>query len=196
MAPDIPAEAQRCVMIAAPHTSNWDIYYARLAFYLMGIPLRFTIKKEWMRPPFRGLLRRFGALGIDRTPRRPGEARPSATEAMAHLFEAHERLAMMVTPEGTRKKRTEWKTGFYHVAKMAGVPIGLGYLDYANKVAGVGGMVWPGEDQEADFRRIMAFYAPIKGCHPEQFSIDLRYPPQPEDELAVHQQAPKGTDSA
>jgi 1-acyl-sn-glycerol-3-phosphate acyltransferase len=165
-------------MIASPHTSNWDIYYARLAFYLMDIPVRFTIKQEWMRPPFGALLRRFGAIGIDRSPRKPGEERPSATEAMARLFETHEELAMMVTPEGTRKLRTEWKSGFYYVAKMAGVPIGLGYLDYANKVAGVGGMVWPSDDQDADFRKIMAFYAPIVGKHPEQFSIDLRYRPE------------------
>lgn len=172
MNPDLPEGVERCVMIAAPHTSNWDIYYARLAFFVMGIPLRFTIKKEWMRPPFSWFLRPLGALAIDRSPRRPGEARPSATEAMARLFETHERLAIMVTPEGTRKKRTEWKSGFYYVALAAGVPIGLGYLDYARKEAGVGGMIHPTGNREADFRRIMAFYRDIAPRHPAQFSVD------------------------
>ena len=173
--PELPKGLDRCVIIAVPHTSNYDLLYARAAFFLMDIPLRFTIKKEWMRFPFGWLTRALGGIGIDRSPRQPGEERLSMTDAMADLFNHHKRLAVMVTPEGTRSKRTEWKTGFYHVAQKAGVPIALGYLDYKRKLAGVGKMVYPSGNMEADMREIMEFYRPIAPKHPEKFSLDLRY---------------------
>ena len=168
-------DVSRCVMIASPHTSNWDIVFARAAFTLMDIPLRFTVKHEWLRFPFKGLMLAMGAIGIDRSPKKPGDPRPSMTESMIELFAQNKELAVMVTPEGTRALRTKWKTGFYHVAVGAKVPIGLGYLDYANKVAGVGKMLYPSGDMDKDLREIMAFYKDIKGKHPEKFSIDLDY---------------------
>jgi 1-acyl-sn-glycerol-3-phosphate acyltransferase len=168
----LPEGVHRCVMIAAPHTSNWDFFYARLAFYQLQIPLRFTVKKEWLRFPVGGLMRAMGAIGIDRTPKNPGDERPSMTDAMAQLFADHDRLVVMVTPEGTRQLRTEWKTGFYYVAVKAGVPVGLGYLDYQKKEAGVGKMVYPSGDRDKDLREIMDFYRPIVGKHPEKFSVD------------------------
>lgn len=166
---------KRCVMIASPHTSNWDLIFARAAFSLMGIPIRFTVKHEWLRFPFKSTMLALGAIGIDRSPKKPGDPRPSMTESMIDLFEKNEELVVMVTPEGTRKKVTKWKTGFYHVAVGAKVPIGLGYLDYKNKVAGVGKMLYPSGDMEKDLREIMAFYKPIQGKHPEKFSVDLEY---------------------
>ena len=172
---DLSDQVQRCVIIASPHTSNWDLVYARAAFYLMGIPLRFTIKKEWLESPLGWLVKRSGGLSIDRTPKKPGDPRKSMTQAMVDLFDEHETLAMMVTPEGTRSLRKEWRMGFYHVAKGAGVPIALGYLDYKRKHAGVGGFVHPSDDMEADLRKIMAFYKDIAPKHPEKFSIDERY---------------------
>jgi len=172
---NIPVEVQRCVIIAAPHTSNWDLVHARSAFYLMGIPLKFTIKQEWFRPPFGWLTKAMGGLAIDRTPKQPGAERKSMTEAMSDLFKEHQTLAMMVTPEGTRALRTEWKMGFYHVAVGAGVPIALGYLDYKRKHAGVGPIIHPSGDMEADLRKIMAFYKDIAPKHPKKFSLDLRY---------------------
>jgi len=172
---NIPQEVNRCVIIAAPHTSNWDLFFARLAFYLMDIPLRFTIKKEWLRFPFGPLTRAMGGIGIDRRPKVEGDPRKSMTEAMADLFTTHQRLAVMVTPEGTRSLRTEWKTGFYYVALSAGVPIALGYLDYAKKHAGVGPIIHPTGDIESDMRKIMDFYRTIAPKHVEKFSLDQRY---------------------
>jgi 1-acyl-sn-glycerol-3-phosphate acyltransferase len=175
MAPDIPSEVQRCVIIAAPHTSNWDIWYARLGFFIMDIPLRFTIKQEWMRFPFKALIKGLGGLPIDRRPRKDTGERPSYVDVMAELFARHDRIAVMVTPEGTRSLRTQWRTGFYYAALKAGVPICLGYLDYANRVAGVGLAIYPSSDLEADMRKIMDFYRPIQGKYPQQFSLDERY---------------------
>ena len=172
---DLKNDVRRCVMIASPHTSNWDLIFARATFSLLDIPVRFTVKKEWLRFPFRGIMISLGAIGIDRSPKKPGDPRPSMTEAMVELFKENKELSMMVTPEGTRSLRTKWKTGFYHVAVEAKVPIGLGYLDYANKEAGVGKMLYPSGDMDKDMREIMAFYKDIKGKNPEKFSIDLDY---------------------
>lgn len=172
---NMPPEVKKCVMIASPHTSNWDLLFTLSAFGFFRIPLRFTIKKEWMRPPAGWFIRFLGGIGIDRRPKGESGRKLSFTEAMVRLFDKRDHLTVLVTPEGTRTKVTKWKTGFYYVAKQAGVPVALGFLDYKNKHAGVGKLVYPSDDMEADMREIMAFYAPIKGKNPEQFSIDERY---------------------
>lgn len=137
----VPKEYRKAVMIAAPHTSNWDIMFARAAFYLMRIPVRFTIKKEWMRTPLGPLLRALGGIAVDRN--RTGAMKVSMVEAMIDLFKDHDELIILVTPEGTRSYVQEWKSGFYDVALGAGVPVFLGYLDYAKKEAGVGPYIFP-----------------------------------------------------
>lgn len=171
----LKADFTRCVMIASPHTSNWDLVFARAAFYLMEIPIRFTVKDSWTKFPLNLFMNPMGAIGIDRSPRKPGEERLSMTEAMVDLFEKNKKLVVMVTPEGTRSLRTKWKTGFYHVAAGAKVPIALGYLDYKNKVAGVGKIIYPSGDMQKDMREIMAFYKDIPPKFPEKFSIDMDY---------------------
>jgi len=171
----LKADFTRCVMIAAPHTSNWDFVFARAAFALMNIPIRYTLKKEWTQFPYGIFMNPLGAIGIDRSPRKPGEERLSMTEAMIDLFNNRKELVVMVTPEGTRKLRTKWKTGFYHVAVGAKVPIALGYLDYKNKVAGVGKMIYPSGDMTKDMREITAFYKDIPPKHPERYSVDVEY---------------------
>lgn len=173
--PTLPEGYERSIMLAVPHTSNWDIWYARWAFVALGVPVRFTIKREWLRFPFGLLLRPLGAIGVDRRPKHPGEERTSMVEAMAALFEGRQRLAIMITPEGTRSLRTEWKTGFYYAALQANVPISFGYLDYAKKEAGVGGILHPTGNIAADMKAIMDFYKDKKGKYPENFSLDVRY---------------------
>ena len=126
----MPSHIKQCVMIAVPHTSNWDALYTRPAFVLMGIPVKITIKDSYMRFPHGALIRYLGGIGIDRSPKKEGEARPSMVQLMADLFKKHDDLVMLITPEGTRSKRTQWKTGFYHIAVAANVPIALGYCDY------------------------------------------------------------------
>lgn len=174
--PNVPENYERSVMLAVPHTSNWDIVYARAAFALLRVPVKFTIKKEWLRPPFGWLIKPLGGIGIDRSPKQPGEPRQSMVEAMAELFDKHPgSFVVLVTPEGTRSLSKQWKSGFYHVAKQAGVPITLGYLDYAKKEAGVGAIVYLTDDYEADMRKIMDFYRDKTAKFPAQFSLDERY---------------------
>lgn len=165
----------RCVMIAAPHTSNWDFIFARAAFYLMDIPVRYTVKKEWMRFPFNLIFGPLGAIAIDRSPKVAGAERKSMTEAMIDLFKINRELVVLVTPEGTRSLRTKWKSGFYYTAVGAGVPVALGYLDYKNKEAGVGKIVYPSGNMAADMKIIMDFYKDIPPKHPEKFAIDADY---------------------
>lgn len=172
-----PLDLEQCVMIAAPHTSNWDALYARLALKAMGVNVRLTIKDSYMKFPFGLFVRAMGGIGIDRRPKAPGEPRPSMVQLMTDLFKTHPKLVMLVTPEATRAKQEKWKTGFYHVAVNAGVPIALAYMDYKNKKTGVGKIVYPTGDFEKDMAEIMAFYANINAKFPEKFSVDTRYHP-------------------
>lgn len=170
------SQHRRAVVIAAPHTSNWDLVYTLVAFEKIGLPVRFTVKKFWMSFPQGLLIRPLGGIGIDRSPKEGNTERISMVDAMINLFdETPGDLAIVVTPEGTRGKRTEWRSGFYHVAKGAGVPILLGYLDYEKKEAGVGKVIHPSGDFEADMKEITAFYKDIHGRNPELFSVDTRF---------------------
>lgn len=170
-----PLDLDQCVMIAAPHTSNWDALYARLALKALGVNVRLTIKDSYMKFPFGPFVRALGGIGIDRTPKAEGEPRPSMVQVMTDLFKDHPKLVMLVTPEATRAKQEQWKTGFYHVATGAGVPIALAYMDYAKKKTGVGKIVYPTGDYEKDMAEIMDFYSQINAKFPENFSVDKRY---------------------
>lgn len=170
-----PVDLDQCVMIAAPHTSNWDALYARLALKAMGVNVRLTIKDSYMKFPFGPFVRALGGIGINRGPKIEGQERPSMVEVMSNLFKDHPKLVMLVTPEATRAKQEQWKTGFYHIAITAGVPIALAYMDYANKKTGVGKVVYPSGNMEQDMAEIMAFYADIQGKFPENFCVDQRY---------------------
>ena len=170
-----PQGLEQCVMIAAPHTSNWDAVYARLALKVLGVNVRITIKDSYMKFPLGPFVRAMGGIGIDRSPKKEGQARASMVQLMADLFKEHPHLVMLVTPEGTRAKQENWKTGFYHIAMTAGVPIALAYMDYKKKRAGVGKIIHPTGNYEQDMQEIMQFYANIEPKFPENFSVDVRY---------------------
>ena len=170
-----PENLSQCVMIAAPHTSNWDALYARLALKALGVNVRLTIKDSYMQFPLGPFVRAMGGIGIDRRPKQAGEPRPSMVQVMTDLFKQHPGLVMLVTPEGTRARQEQWKTGFYYVAVNAGVPIALAYMDYEQKKAGVGKIIHPTGNFEEDMAEIMDFYAGIQAKFPKEFSVDQRY---------------------
>ncbi len=172
---DLPEKITQCVLVAAPHTSNWDALYTKLGLAVMQIPAKLTIKDSYMRMPFGPFVRAMGGIGIDRSAKQEGEKRPSMVESMAALFKTHPELIMLVTPEGTRDLRTQWKTGFYHVAVLAKVPIVLAYVDYRKKLVGVGKIIHPTGNIHKDMKEIMDFYKDIHGKYPEKFSIDINY---------------------
>lgn len=163
----------KAIVTGLPHTSNWDFVFCIATFAMLGIKIRFTIKKEWMRPPFGFIMRGLGALAINRG------VRESTTDAIARLFSEHEQLHICVTPEGTRKLTPEWKSGFYWAAHKAGVPIGIGYLDYKNKVSGIAEFFHTTGDYEKDMRDFMKILSGLNlnGRHPERFMLDKRFAP-------------------
>jgi 1-acyl-sn-glycerol-3-phosphate acyltransferase len=151
---NIPPHIKKCIMIAAPHTSNWDFIWARGAFYILRIKVRFTIKKEFMKFPFGGILNAMGALPVDRSKNN------SLVNTMIDMV-------IMITPEGTRSYQPRWRKGFYHTAFGANVPIILGYLDYKKKEAGIGDVFIPTGDVDADIEKIKDFYRTKSGKYPE-----------------------------
>lgn len=173
---DVPKEADKCVMVAAPHTSNWDFPYTMLAFRVMKIPQRYTIKKSWLDFPQGILFKRLGAVAIDRKRAKEGENRVSYVDQMVEIINAHDKIAMVVTAEGSRAPTEKWKTGFYHTALKAKVPICLGYIDYGKKELGVGKCIHPSGDIAADMKEIMCFYNSVTPRFPENYKQDSRYP--------------------
>ncbi len=159
---EIPKELKKFIMIAAPHTSNWDLLYARAAFYIMGIPVQYTIKKELFFFPLNLLLRGIGGIPIDR------KNKGNMVDKMVELYEDKDWFCILITPEGTRSHAPEWKKGFYHIANKAGVPISLGYLDYKKKHAGVGPLIYPSGNYEKDLKKIQDFYRTVTPKYPDK----------------------------
>ena len=170
-----PESAGQAVMLAAPHTTNWDFVYAMAAFRLMGLPVRFAAKSELRRIPFIGwLVGSMGAVWIDRSANAQGN-RPSYVDAMANLFKEHPKLIVLLAPEGTRSRVTKWKTGFFYIAEKAGVPILTGYLDYEKKAAGVGPAIHPDDGLDVVMQKVTDYYRNVKGKFPKNFAPDERY---------------------
>ena len=164
-------DIKRCVIIVAPHTSNWDFIFGMGAVKVMKLNQRFAIKKEWIRFPFKRLMLALGALPIDRKKEDLHENK-SSVDAIAELFEGRNELRMIITPEGTRSKTEKWKSGFYYVALKANVPIALAFINYETKSCGIDKIIYPSGDFKSDMKIIMDFYRNIKGGNPENFSLD------------------------
>jgi 1-acyl-sn-glycerol-3-phosphate acyltransferase len=171
----IPDGTDHCILVAAPHTSNWDFLWTLAAFRVMDIPIRFTIKKEWMRGPVGAIIRRLGGLAIDRQQDRSKADRVSYTDMMADILRQHDRIAMVVTPEGTRSARDEWKLGFYYAAQRAETPVCCGYCDYKTRHIGIAFCYLPSGDLDQDIGRMMDLYSGVTGCNPDNFMLDKRY---------------------
>lgn len=151
--PDVP----RLVVIAAPHSSAWDAVWGLLFKVAMGLEITFLAKKEAFVGPLGWLLRFFGGVPIDRS--RPGGAVADTVD----LIQRNERLWFCLAPEGTRKKVTEWKPGFWRIARAANVPILCAYFHYPEKTLGFGLVLWPSENYEQDTAQIRQWYRPWKG---------------------------------
>jgi len=166
----------KCILLAAPHTSNWDYMYGLVFFEKMGIEAKIAMKKDWFKFPFKRFIEHFGGIPVDRTQKGNDTEKISAVDAMAKLFDHHDELILVITPEGTRSKASKWRTGFYHIARKANVPIVLSYLDYENKRGIVGKIIHPSDDIDADLKEIMEFYQQ-HGCGKfhDQFSLDDRF---------------------
>ncbi len=157
-------ELSKYVVIAAPHTSNWDFLYTVCLAFIYRLEPQMMMKADWFFWPLGALLKWLGAIPIDRCKNNNVVAQSVAA------FQRSERMVLVVPPSGTRKKVTHWKTGFYHIAHGAGVPIVMGFLDYFQKVGGFGPSIRPSGDIEQDMLDIRRFYAGITGKFPLQES--------------------------
>jgi 1-acyl-sn-glycerol-3-phosphate acyltransferase len=160
----LPAQARKSVFIAAPHTSNWDLPYTLMVAFVLRLNINWMGKASIFRFPFGPLMRWLGGVAVDRS-----KANNLVAASAQAIREANGALQLIVPPEGTRSKTRYWKTGFYHIAVMAQVPIVMAYMDYERKISGLGPMFVPTGDLEADMLQIKAFYAPFKGKNAAQF---------------------------
>jgi 1-acyl-sn-glycerol-3-phosphate acyltransferase len=166
LSPDELALHPKYILIAAPHTSNWDFPITLMVCFALRLKVYWMAKASLFAWPIGWLSRWLGGIAIDRS------ASNNTVQTTVDAFGRHARLVVIVAPEGTRGKVTHWKTGFYHMAHGAQVPIGLAYLDFARKRGGIGRMYRTSGDIAADMADIQQFYSTVKGKNPQQFDAD------------------------
>lgn len=155
--------AAKYVLIAAPHTSNWDFPFTLMVCFALHLEV-YWMGKASLFPSFIGsIMRWLGGIPVNRS--RKGNLVDSTVAA----FQNSPRLTVIIPPEGTRSKVTHWKTGFYYIAQGAGVPIALGFLDFKRKIAGIDRLFEVSGDIKADMEKIQGFYASITGKNPRMF---------------------------
>lgn len=160
--PDYP----KSIICVAPHTSNWDFILGKLAYSAIGRKAGFLMKEAWFFFPL-GLV--FKAMGGIPVPRQKGS---DLVETIVNKFNESEKMSLAITPEGTRKRTTEWRKGFIYIALQAHIPIVMAYIDFGNKEIGITEAFSPTGDVEADLRYIKNFYKQYKGKHPGNFATD------------------------
>ena len=168
------ADLPKCVLVVAPHTSNWDFPVMLALATALRINATWMGKHTLFRPPLGWIMRRLGGLPINRS------ARHNVVEQAIQSFAKRDRLVLAILPEGTRKRTSYWKSGFYHVAVGAQVPIVLGYADFRRKVGGIGPVFMPSGDVDADMALIREFYSGVVGKRPDQFG-EIRLKSQEEN---------------
>ena len=158
-----PHHLAKSVVLVGPHTSSWDfIIGLALRSKLCLTHARFLGKAELFKAPFGFIFRILGGVPVDRFHQH------NMVEQVVALFNTHTSFTLVLSPEGTRKKVERLRTGFYHIAKKAHVPIVMTGLDFTKKEASIAEPFFTTDDEAADFQRIYAFYESIQGKVPEQ----------------------------
>lgn len=152
---EIPAELKRCVIIGAPHTTNWDLPISLMIAFSLNSQLNWMGKASIFRFPFGGIMRWLGGIPVDR------EKTTNLVAATVEQLNTQPELRILIAPEGTRAKTKGWKSGFYYMADGAKVPLVLAFVDYPNKRGGIGKIMPTSGNFEADMQTIMAFYQPL-----------------------------------
>ncbi len=156
-----PEGVEKCVIVVGPHTSNWDFVIGRMAFVMYGIKPKILIKNDLFFPPLGWFLKAIGGIPVDR------KKNNNITDMAVKLFNEHEKLFMVFTPEGTRSYNPNWKKGFYYIAVKAKVPIYICYMDYEKKIGGFHSIYYPTGDVDADIVYIKGIMGQFKGKYPE-----------------------------
>lgn len=157
---------QKCIICVAPHTSNWDFVLGKFAYWAVGRQAGFLMKESWFFFPMKYLLRAFGGIPV---PRKRGS---SLSDTIIKKFNASKKMTLAITPEGTRSRVTEWRTGFLHIAYEAHIPIVLGAIDDENKLIHLQESYTSTGNIDNDMHAIKNYYKQFKGIKPENFSAD------------------------
>jgi 1-acyl-sn-glycerol-3-phosphate acyltransferase len=162
-----PLDQPRCVMVVAPHTSNWDFIHGLCAKWALGLSVRFLAKHTLFRFPFSAFLRAIGGIPVDR------RATNGLVERVASLFVPDAPLYLVVTPEGTRRRVPTWRTGFHRIAVAAGVPILPVAFDYPARTVRLLRYYTPTGDYAADLRALSEHFTPLMARHPESYAVPV-----------------------
>jgi 1-acyl-sn-glycerol-3-phosphate acyltransferase len=162
--PDIP----KYIIIGAPHTSNWDFVLFLGVIFHLKVNVNYMGKAELFRNPFGWFFYWCGGVPVDR------KKSTGLVEQMVKVCEQSDKFILIIAPEGTRHFVTEWKRGFYHIAKTAGIPIVMAKVDGKQKTVRVGQIFQPTEDMEADIKTIQGFFAGLVGLNPRKKYITLK----------------------
>lgn len=154
--------SRKCVLLGAPHTSNWDFVFFLGAVNQLGLRPSFIGKTSLFRRPLTRFMYDMGGIPIDRRAKDR-----NYVEQVVEAFDATEELALVIAPEGTRGPITEWRSGFYYMALGAGVPIVPAWVDNTRMCGGIGPEIMPSGDYEADLRKIAEFYYSKLPGHPK-----------------------------
>ena len=160
-------EPRKFVIIAAPHTSNWDFVYFLGLTEDLGVKPHFMAKTSLFRWPITNFMLDMGGVPVDRSSNR------NYVQQMIDEFGRRDEFMLTIAPEGTRGTVKAWKTGFYHIAVGAGVPLVLGMMDYGSKTGGLGPAIWPTGDYQADMAKVAEIYAKVKPKHPAKGMTEI-----------------------
>ncbi len=152
----------RYVIIAYPHTSNWDFPLGIFYIIASGVPFRYMGKDALFKWPQKYLFKALGGFAVDRS------KTTKLTTRMANFINSQEKIALALAPEGTRSNKKYWRTGFYYIALEAKIPIALAFLDYKNREVGVKDYFMPTGDIDADMQTIRRIYQDVQGKHPDK----------------------------
>ena len=160
-----PIPVPKCIILGAPHTSVWDFIISILFYTSIGGKASALVKKEFFFWPVGGIIRRLGAIPVDRS------KGASLAKQLIDTFNSRETLHLAIAPEGTRKPTAKWKGGFHTIAKAANVPVYLGYFDWGKKEIGIAQEFVLSPNQQADLTSIRQWYKDkgVIGRYPQKF---------------------------
>lgn len=156
----------KCVVCAAPHTTNLDLFIGKLFYGARGRKTSFMMKKEWFFFPMGIFFKAVGGIPVNRGRKTP------LVDQMVQVFNTSKKFHLAITPEGTRKPNPHWKKGFYYIALRANVPIVLVGIDYPTKTIFATKAILPSGDLEKDMQEIKHYFKDFRGKHPENFRLD------------------------
>ena len=158
-----PADLGSCIYVVAPHTSNWDFLIGVFARSIARLDhVKYLAKASLFKPPYGWIFRGLGGYPVDRTKKN------DLVDQVVVYFRSVPGFSIAITPEGTRKKVARWRTGFYHIAFKAGVPLILTAMDYSGRQVIFREPFLPTGDMEKDIAWMMDWFRQFKGRNPDQ----------------------------